>query len=438
MHRFNALLYPPGPVRPREPERWLDHVTRTLYDVKHVVVVGVHGWFPIRLILRFVGEPTGTSPRFVHMMTRAVHDFLFERGINLPPDAITGIALEGPGRVEERIEALYAQLLRHREALGRADMVFFAAHSQGSVVSAHLLSRLVANGVLDPERTRTCLLAMAGISHGPFPFLKQNILIQYIEQQAARELFEFCDDPERDPNSNSARYKRALEHILSSGVRVVAVGSWFDQVVPLYSALLHRFTHPLLFRAVHISAQDYQPDFLTSLVTFAVRLRNRGIWDHGLLVHLSEVVAGSLISGTQGHSSVYEEPDCYLLAVQWLLSNHGIAPRRAGAPDPDSLVWTSQSDAAQSGPPPGPYGPLTVHPPPPIHASTGRINPFHLPWVMHEILVSPSVAGDEGLRRELRGLVEQFRRWAPPDDRKAWKELKWRLEALASVPTAKL
>jgi hypothetical protein len=343
-HSFNNIFYPPGPIKPKEPERWLDHLTRTLYDVKHVVVVGVHGWFPIKLVLRIVGEPTGTSPRFVNMMSRAVHDFLFERGVNLPPDSITGIALEGPGRIDERTEALYAQLVKHKEAIWRADMVFFAAHSQGSVVSAHLLSKLISDGILDPERTRTCLLAMAGVSHGPFPFLKNNVLVQYFEQQAARELFEFCEDPEKDPKSVGAKYRDSLDHILSHGVRMVAVGSWFDQVVPLYSALLHRYTHPLVFRAVHISAADYSPDFLTSLVTFAVRLRNRGIWDHGLLVHLSEVVAGSLISGTQGHSSVYEEADVYSIAVQWLLSNHAHVSRRPRSMDPDDMVWTSQAE----------------------------------------------------------------------------------------------
>jgi ribosomal protein L18E len=57
---------------------------------------------------------------------------------------------------------------------------------------------------------------------------------------------------------------------------------------------------------------------------------------------------------------------------------------------------------------------------------------------MHELVTAPEIVGDDKLRRELKSLIEQFRRWAPPDDRKAWKELRWRLEALATVPTSKL
>jgi hypothetical protein len=75
---------------------------------------------------------------------------------------------------------------------------------------------------------------------------------------------------------------------------------------------MHGFSHPSLLRAIYIDGVDYTGDFLISLITFALRLRNHGIHDHGLIVYLSEAIAGSLYSGTQGHSTIYEELQVYV------------------------------------------------------------------------------------------------------------------------------
>jgi len=50
-------------------------------------------------------------------------------------------------------------------------------------------------------------------------------------------------------------------------------------------------------------------DFLSNLVVLLIRLRNAGIDDGGLLMHLSEATAGSL-SGV-GHSTAYLDPGGY-------------------------------------------------------------------------------------------------------------------------------
>ncbi len=64
-------------------------------------------------------------------------------------------------------------------------------------------------------------------------------------------------------------------------------------------------------RAIYIDGPLYQPnDFLTNLLVFAIRLRNAGILDHGLIVQLSEVVAGSMYG--EGHSALYTEVDVYM------------------------------------------------------------------------------------------------------------------------------
>jgi hypothetical protein len=49
---------------------------------------------------------------------------------------------------------------------------------------------------------------------------------------------------------------------------------------------------------------------LTHLVGFALKLRNLGISDHGLIRELSSSLAGSLYSG-EGHSRIYDDDSVY-------------------------------------------------------------------------------------------------------------------------------
>lgn len=49
---------------------------------------------------------------------------------------------------------------------------------------------------------------------------------------------------------------------------------------------------------------------LTHLVGFALKLRNLGISDHGLIRELSSPLAGSLYGG-EGHSRIYEDDSVY-------------------------------------------------------------------------------------------------------------------------------
>jgi hypothetical protein len=158
----------------------------------------------------------------------------------------------------------------------------------------------------DPRMQRIGILAMAGISHGPFPFLKGNLIVRWFEADAAQELFEFMDSE----SHISKRYREALRTVLTSGVRFTVVASLEDQVVPLYSAIMTSIHHPSIVRAVYIDGASYQDDFLTNLISFSLRLRNSGVDDHGVLVHLSEVVAGSIYG--EGHSTIYAEREVYM------------------------------------------------------------------------------------------------------------------------------
>ena len=100
---------------------------------------------------------------------------------------------------------------------------------------------------------------------------------------------------------------------------MVGLGSWYDQVVPLYSALLVGFHHPSIYRAIYIDKADYSPDFLTELILFGIKLRNAGLSDNNLIVHLTDVLAGNLFTGTPGHTVVYQAKETYNLAIEWAM-----------------------------------------------------------------------------------------------------------------------
>jgi hypothetical protein len=104
----------------------------------------------------------------------------------------------------------------------RADAILLATHSQGSVVTTQLIDRLISEGHIrtgkNPEAAarvarhagvvppvnphRVCCLALCGIHLGPLYYLNTSSLvqpyIQYFENAAARELFEFQVSPSRD------------------------------------------------------------------------------------------------------------------------------------------------------------------------------------------------------------------------------------------------
>jgi len=69
-------------------------------------------------------------------------------------------------------------------------------------------------------------------------------------------------------------------------------------------------SHPYIYRAVFIDGRVHAPDFLAHLVGFALKLRNLGISDHGLIRELSVPLAGSLYSG-EGHSRLYDDEQVY-------------------------------------------------------------------------------------------------------------------------------
>lgn len=129
-----------------------------------------------------IGEPTGTSVKFCEQMAMAIKQyFKTEHQVTLPDHAITLVPLEGEGKVQDRVNLLYQRLVdnsRWLDAVSSADVIFWATHSQGTPVSVMLLKKLLERGHIHTFRQSICLLAMAGISQGPFPALKGSLIVK--------------------------------------------------------------------------------------------------------------------------------------------------------------------------------------------------------------------------------------------------------------------
>ena len=127
---------------------------------------------------------------------------------------------------------------------------------------------------------------------------------------------------------------------------------------------------------------------------FALKLRNLGISDHGVIRELSSPLAGSLYGG-EGHSRIYDDEAGYYLSVE-----HALETTSLGAIPPQFH---------RDGVTPSP-------------------NPYILPFAVRGVLEEDYVR--TGHSQEITELIKQFDRWKPST--KALKDVKFRLEGVRS------
>ncbi|EFR03188.1 hypothetical protein MGYG_06184 [Nannizzia gypsea CBS 118893] len=369
IEQLSRLLYKKG----SEPR----HVLRshTTPQIKKAIAIGIHG---------VLGQPTGTSVKFASMAARAIEEWADE---NNSPCHIEKIALEGEGRISERVDLLWKLLLNWIEHIREADFVLVSCHSQGVPVATMLVSKLIAFGCVSSARIGIC--AMAGINLGPFADYRSRWI-----SGSAGELFDFTDTESKV----SKDYRTALKAVLDFGVKVTYVGSIDDQLVSMESSTFTTVSHPHIYRAVFVDGRVHAPSFLSHLVGFTMKLRNLGVSDHGLIRELSSPLAGSLYTG-EGHSRLYEDKNVYKLAIRFALettvvNNTAVQFHKMIAPT----------------------------------ASTSTANPYILPFAMRGVLEEEYVRQE--LSDETTELLKQFEDWKPST--KTLKDVKFRLEGIRS------
>ncbi|KAK0621202.1 hypothetical protein B0T17DRAFT_533251 [Bombardia bombarda] len=370
-------------LRSQQPQPKHLFLSKEQPKVRKAIAIGVHGLVPANYLRTVIGQPTGTSIKFANHCAEAIRRWADSHGCE--DCEIEKVALEGEGRIAERVENLWKLLLNWIDHIRNADLIVFACHSQGVPVTIMLLSKLIDLGIITTARVGIC--SMAGVSLGPFPDYRSSMGML---MGSAAQLWEFAD-PESEV---SKRLETSVKAVLSFGTRITYIGSIDDQLVPLESAIYAPAHHPYIYRAVFIDGRIHTPDFIAHLVGFALKLRNLGVTDHGLIRELSTPLAGSLYSG-EGHSRLYDDEQVYDLAVS------------------HALETTSIGNV-----------PCEIH----KHQGLTTPNPYHLPWIMRGLLEEEFVKSE--LTAETAELLEQFDDWKPVT--KALKDVKYRLEAVRS------
>ena len=415
-------------------------ITPSPPKIRKAVALGIHGFFPAPLIQRLLGQPTGTSMRFANYAATALKTWSADHQPEIKDVEVEKVALEGEGYVADRVATLWKLLLNWLKQLSQADCILVACHSQGVPVAVMLVAKLIQLGCLKTG-VRIGLCAMAGINLGPFLEYKSRFF-----SGTALELFDFCNSDSKVSQS----YASSIDTCLRHAVRITFVGSLDDQLVSLESSLHAPLSHPYVARAVFVDGRMHAPNFLTHLVVFALKLRNLGLSDHGLLRELSVPLAGSLVGG-EGHSRVYDEPDVYKLAVEFALESADLPPpgppfsqaassqqktdkseARENLPVSPALANALPSSLPISSPsttslPPNGIPPqISNYDPPP---NTTNTNPFTLPWAVRGMLEEPLVK--QTLRKEVEGLVGEFEKWRPTS--RVLRDVRWRLEGVRNL-----
>ncbi|OCL11052.1 hypothetical protein AOQ84DRAFT_361871 [Glonium stellatum] len=392
-------------------------------QIKKAIAIGVHGYFPAPLLQKVLGQPTGTSIRFANAAAAAIQEWTEARGYSAE---IEKVALEGEGFIADRVSTLWKLLLNWIEHIKSADFILVACHSQGVPVAIMLVAKLIQFGCVNAARIGVC--AMAGVNLGPFPEYRTRYL-----GGTAAELFEFSQ-----PTSIvSQMYLGALEEVLQYGVRIVYIGSIDDQLVSLESSTFSNIAHPYIYRAVFVDGRIHAPDFITHLVGFALKLRNLGLPDHGLIRELSPALAGSLYSG-EGHSRIYEDPKVYNLAVSHALETTSLPiPTASNRPVASASIGTSKSDGLAQSKSDGLAQSKIIDRAGNAYAlkvkeygsvGSGNQNPYFLPWAMRGLLEEDFVKRELG--QEVEELLGLFETWRPVG--KGLKDVRFRLEAVKS------
>ncbi|GMM37650.1 hypothetical protein DASC09_049750 [Saccharomycopsis crataegensis] len=363
----------------------------------NVLIIGVHGFFPTKYLRPLIGEPTGTSIKFMSEAENAFKIWLKENKHYFGKKKkirLSKIALEKEGKIFDRVKYFYDVLSKHD--LNQYDFIYIAAHSQGTPVSIILMAQLLESGLISDMNGKLFgILGMAGISNGPFYGINQKIFVRAyskIESDSMLELFEF-----QDFNSiQSVKYLQSLKILLSNNVRIAFVGSIDDQLVPLYSSVCSHIQHPNIFRSIYIDKDTETPNFLMKILNCALLLKNMGLNDHGIIKEISNALAGPLTGG--GHSKIYNEFKVYESGIRFFLYSN---PKRGVEDTP--VVFK------------------------PFEVEKLGSNPYYLPFCLRGLMYESSANIENG-ERYVELMLKEFDDWNP--NTKVLKDIKYRLSAM--------
>lgn len=360
-------------------------------SVAKVVVIGVHGFLPIKFVRTIIGEPTGSSISFVHSAAHVVERWMDES----TPYTIQTIALEGEGKITDRVKKLCTLLENWKELVAESDFVFMAAHSLGVPVAMHvfaeMLTRWKAEGMALGQK-KLGFLSMGGLVSGPHSGLDSKVVIRAYsphEKTLISELFEL----QRPNLPTSIQLDRAMRKLVEEhNVKVTCVACADDQFVPLISSLALKYRHPNIFRTVYSREGGEVPRFMVELVGALLAMINVGVTeDMPLLRAINDVFVGT--SG--GHCSMHQNEEVYMTGVMHAVETTSLVGRTRHKLDVQESRYAYTKVSA---------------------------NVYDIPWQLRSMLERLVRVKNIGSLSILERLVESYHEWDPQT--RAWKDVK--------------
>lgn len=282
---------------------------------KKISIIGLHGWFPTKMLQTVIGSPRGTSEKLCNMMNDVMKEYL--SSISSSTSKIIKMPLEGNGLIGERVDIHYKTLLdkNYIEDLKSSDTIIFTVHSQGGPVGVLLAEKLLNLQVINPKKQKIAFCSLAGVYHGPWENLKENLVIKWVEADAARELFDLIPSG----GKLSKQVDSALTLLLKNKVIICNVGSWMDAVVPIRSSLMLQHQSPLIWRSIYVDSHNWEGDFLNNFISFIILLINLQIHEAlPVMSNMSEGLSGSVME-SNSHSTIYDDKRVYKTLLDWII-----------------------------------------------------------------------------------------------------------------------
>lgn len=378
-----------------------DHIAkRKALKIRKVVIIGIHGFLPIKLVRTLIGQSTGNSIRYINEASKAIRCWLEQNNPNYRSEDydVQSIALEGEGKINERVDKLLHLLKNWHDLLSAADFVFVVSHGQGTPVAINLLAEILKRSILR-KKQKLGLLSMSGITAGPYGGMDLKLVIRAysaFENSIIAELFEL----QKPTSKLSLQLQESLGTLVKNNVKITFVGSINDQFIPISSTLALHVNHPNIFRGIYVGPTSTGvPSFIVSLFKIIVMMKNMGHFnDYGFLKELGDKCMGSTNDG--GHCKIYGDQEVYELALRYTLET-------------TNLVHNSE---------------LQIR----IRDDTSDTNLYALPWNFR-CLIQDLVGVNNICNIQLiQNLLTEFRAWKEPMT-KQWREVRYCLEFVDEV-----
>lgn len=123
--------------------------------IKKALAIGIHGLFPASFLRPVIGQPTGTSIRFATHAANAIQRWTEAHGFECE---VEKVALEGEGKIGERVDNLWKLLLNWVDHVRQSDFILVACHSQGVPVALMLVAKLLEFGVVSSAKIGICAM----------------------------------------------------------------------------------------------------------------------------------------------------------------------------------------------------------------------------------------------------------------------------------------